>query len=424
MKILLLAYHISPYRGSECSVAWNHIINMSKHHEITVIYGSSGDHMGDDDDLERFLNNDKVDNVEFIMVKPNKLIDICNSINRKGWLTYSFYMAYNLWHRKVYSYCKNSIPLVNYDLIHYLTPIGYREPGYLWRFDKPYIWGAIGGAPDVDTRLLSELGVLGKLKFFSRRVLNNLQLKFSYRLRKALKNTTVLLTATRENKSIFDNISGRESIYITENGTTGHFCEKNISGQQSNTVINLVWIGSVDYRKNLSLLVDAIKLLEDNSTIHVNVIGGGDLLSGIIEDVNDSKIADCFTFYGQIDRSEVYDVIEKSDLNVITSINEGNPTTIWEVMRFGIPTLTLAHSGMADTVNHDSGFLIEVSDYGKMAFDISELLRELSKNPQILYRLKDNVRRDFYLNHWDKRVKFFNNIYRQAVTKFDESRGI
>ena len=53
-KILVLAYCVSPTRGSEYAVAWNYITRMSKYHKLTVLYGISGEQMGDITELEEF----------------------------------------------------------------------------------------------------------------------------------------------------------------------------------------------------------------------------------------------------------------------------------------------------------------------------------------------------------------------------------
>lgn len=422
MKLLLLAYHISPYRGSECSVAWNHISHMSKHHELTVLYGSSGDHMGDDDDMKMFLASNTLPNVKFVHIKTDLVMDLLNSLNRKGILTYSFYIAYKRWHRKVFEFCNININIDDYDVVHYLTPIGYREPGYLWKLNKPYVWGAVGGAPNIDTRLLSRLRLSGKIKFHARALLNSLQLNFSLRLRKALDKTNILLTATQENKVLFQDVLGKKSIYIPENGTLGEYKGIEFSEIVENKITNLVWIGRLDHRKNLSLLIDALAKVENISKVHVHVIGSGPLNSEMRQAVNEMGLSSVFSFYGQIPRTEVANIIKDSDLHVVTSINEGNPTTIWEVMSYGVPTMTLSHCGMADIVAQDSGYHININVHEEMALDIAGKLDELIRNPQLLIAAKRNVRRDFYLNHWNKRVEFFNQVYLEAVANFNSSK--
>lgn len=70
-NILVLAYAISPIRGSEFSVAWNYINEMSKDNDLVVLYGSAGNHMGDFDELESWLFTYSIPNVRFVPVYPN-----------------------------------------------------------------------------------------------------------------------------------------------------------------------------------------------------------------------------------------------------------------------------------------------------------------------------------------------------------------
>ena len=39
--------------------------------------------------------------------------------------------------------------------------VGYREPGYLWKIEKPFVWGPIGGLENSPWRFLPSLGIKG-----------------------------------------------------------------------------------------------------------------------------------------------------------------------------------------------------------------------------------------------------------------------
>ena len=69
--ILVLAYAVSPSKGSEYAVAWNYVTAMSRYHRLTVLYGTSGEHMGDTVEMERYLREHPVPNVTFVAVAPN-----------------------------------------------------------------------------------------------------------------------------------------------------------------------------------------------------------------------------------------------------------------------------------------------------------------------------------------------------------------
>lgn len=97
-RILLLAYMVSPTKGSEYSVAWNYIVHMSKRNRLTVLCGATGDHMGDLDEIETMRSTEGLENVEFVPIRPDKRTELLNRLNRKGILPYTFYLAYRRWH--------------------------------------------------------------------------------------------------------------------------------------------------------------------------------------------------------------------------------------------------------------------------------------------------------------------------------------
>ena len=52
--------------------------------------------------------------------------------------------------------------------------------------------------------------------------------------------------------------------------------------------------------------------------------------------------------------------LNSTHLHIITSLGEGNPTTIWEAMDRGIPTVSLNHCGMKDVICDKCGVKINI----------------------------------------------------------------
>ena len=179
--ILVLAYAISPSKGSEYAVAWNYVTAMSRYHRLTVLYGTSGEHMGDTVEMERYIREHPVPNVTFVAVAPSRTAERLNALNKRGIFVYSFYLAYRQWHKSVYRAARELVRKKHFDLIHYVGPIGYREPGYLWKLDLPYVWGPIGGTRNPSFRLLGAVSTFpGLCKLLFRTVANVLQLDVGY----------------------------------------------------------------------------------------------------------------------------------------------------------------------------------------------------------------------------------------------------
>lgn len=221
MNILVLSCFLSPFRGSEYSVAWNYVKHMSKYNRLTVVYGASGDELGDCSEMEQYIQKNPMENVEFVAVHASKKTKWLNFLNRKGIFSYSFYIAFNSWQRQAYEVAKELVKTHDFDLCHMVGPIGYREPGYFWKLDLPYMWGPVGGANNSPWTLVRKLPFKSMVKHMFRSAANTLQMHNSRRVRKALEATDLLLTATTENQEVFRRIYGKESIYLPENCIDG-----------------------------------------------------------------------------------------------------------------------------------------------------------------------------------------------------------
>lgn len=420
-KILVLAYAISPTRGSEYSVAWNYVINMSKDNELVVLYGTSDSHIGDFVELKKYLKTSLVPNVRFVEVQPSKLTMLLNYLNRRNIFVYSFYFAYNLWHKQAYFVAKSLVKNEKFDLIHYLVPIGYREPGYLWKLNMPYIWGPIGGMTNVSLRLMSALPLKGKFKLGLRSIVNTFQLFFNSRVRRALKNTDVVLAATTENQEIIKRIFNRSSVYFPENGIVGKICSEKPLGKSKGR-INLIWIGSIDERKALVILLKALDKMLENRNINLNIVGDGYLKQELQEQILNKDYNQNVIWHGAVNREKVFELLLDSHLHIITSVNEANTTVIWEAMSAGVPTISLDHCGMHDVICAKCGVKIEIKSYDQVIDNLAKQLDFFVNNPNELDRLSDGVFECRKKYTWDKRRQFFNEIYDLAISNWNKKK--
>ncbi|WP_342248822.1 glycosyltransferase family 4 protein [Sphingomonas sp. OTU376] len=414
-RVLLLAYMISPRRGSEYSVTWNHIQAMKKWCDITLLYGTSGPHMGDDDDMAAV--RDVLDkDVDYVFVQPPRLASILNRFNRKGFLLYSFYLAYAVWHREAGRVARRLCAERDFDLVHYLGPIGYREPGHLWKLDKPYVWGPIGGATNFPWQLRRAMPASGLAKLSLRAMVNGFQLRFSGRVRKALKRADFLFTATSENQAIFKRIHGVSSRYMPENGIVGPLTLD--TSKFPAKPIRVAWIGSIEARKGLPILLGAIGQLKDRHAYHFDIIGDGPMKASMQEAAIQAGIDDVITWHGQIPRETVSELFRSAHLHVVTGLNEGNPTTIWEAMENCVPLMALDHCGMHDTVGGGYGIKLPVESLDAIERNMAEALEALAERPEKLREMAEACARECTVFRWDSREKVILEAYEAAIATY------
>ena len=220
--ILLLSYAISPTKGSEYAVGWNFLINLAKNNKVHVLSGLSGDHMGDTEEIEQYFKDNPHPNINLIAVKPTRLANFINWPNRVGLLGPIFYLAFPFWQKEAYRVAKEILKKEQIDIIHHLNPIGFREPGYLWKIDKPFIWGPIGGAIFVNTILLKNFPIKYKIFFYIKNSINYFQLKYNKRIRKASDKASEIVFCNTDNKENFEKYLGKTGQIISEQGSSNY----------------------------------------------------------------------------------------------------------------------------------------------------------------------------------------------------------
>lgn len=405
-------------KGSEYAIAWDYIQHMSRNNKLTVIYGSSGLHhdIGNTEEMESYLSSNPVDNVNFIAITPSF---VSHNYPYSFIGIMKFYKEYELWHKDV----KNKVMSLissgeKYDIIHYLGPMGYREPGFLYGLNIPYIWGPIGGFDGIPLRLIkATFSLNGAVKMSLKHIANIIQFRFNNRLKKAFEECDVIICATSSWKDkVIKNISPKHHSIIINNpeNCINRFYPLN-KAKFGGETIKLIFVGRLDSGKALILLLEAMKKLKNKEKIHVDVIGPGDLTQKYKEWAENYNLNDYITWHGSVDRNVVFSLMNEAHLHVLPSLYDGNPTVIWESMSMCVPTLALDHFGMHDVINKRIGYNIRIQSYTKVVNDIHTCLEEIIKTPDILKVFAENILEERNKYTWAKRQQFFENAYEMAI---------
>lgn len=417
MKIVLITYPTSPFRGSEFSVSWNYIINMSKFHELYVLYGTSGNGFGNVSELKNWLKYNKLNNVHFIDIHvPNNLISSIFAFCRKVNYTYGSYIQYKYYYKQVYKKTQEIIKKENIDVIHYLNPIGFKEPGKCWKISNiPYIWGPIKAVENIPFALYKALSFKGKINALIKLILHNIVFLTFPNIRKAFKRADFIFAAVPKTVVLLKKVYNINSIYLPENGINKMERDNPIQYIPQKERLNIIWIGRLDEFKALIILIDALKKV-NNKKWHLHVVGDGYLKDKL---KNSSKsISSNITWHGTIPRIEVLRLLSSMHLHVITSLSEATSTVLLEAMSYAVPTITLDHCGMAGVVCEKCGIKIPIKSYKQVVNDIAIKIDYIIENPNYINILSRGVIECSKKYMWEKRIEIFNDIYNKAVLKY------
>lgn len=377
--------------------------------------------MGDDNEIRDNPVSHNIPGVTWVFVRPDWISNLLNFPNRKGYFIYSFYLAYYFWHRKVYKTALGVVKNSSVDLIHYLGPIGYREPGFLWRIDRPYIWGPIGGVKNRPSSIYFQRKKTSVFNVWIRNALNAFQLRFKLRLKKALKQTNLLLSSTSETQEIIKKIHRKDSILIPENGIIDECLRNQKIINYSAGRLKMIWVGRIDHHKSLDILLRALAKTDSDSW-SLYVIGDGNNKDKCQVLAKDLGINKNIEWTGKLNRSEVNRYYSQSHLHVITSLMEANTTVVWEAMSFGIPTISLDHCGMHDVICEKCGIKISLTTYQSTIDEFARKIQKLIDHPEIIGRLSFGVSECSKDNVWSSRRLFWNSCYDQAVNNWMENQ--
>ena len=406
-KILISAYACSPYNGSEPGMGWNFVLGLSRYHEVHVIT----EKRKWEAPINKFLKENSAlnQNLKFYFIEKKR-----NKKLRKIWPP-SYYWFYRKWQKEAYQFALELDNRENFELVHQLNMVGYREPGYLWKIDKPFVWGPIGGLENSPWRFLPSLGFKGLLFYTSRNLINLWQRNFNSRPRKAVNHiNSSFLAATPGDAELINKIWKREAEVICEVGQDSNTFNSYIQRSSSDPLI-VVWSGMHTAGKNLSLLLHAFKNTSISYELHI--LGEGEMTRKWNEMAIDLNINEYCTWYGWVTRERAIKVMQTGHVFCITSIKDLTASVTLESLSYGLPIVCLDHCGFADVVTDKCGIKIPVDSPANASKNFREAFLKLYENEELRQELSKGAierAKDFT---WDKKIEKLNRIYTSLLKR-------
>lgn len=89
-------------------------------------------------------------------------------------------------------------------------------------------------------------------------------------------------------------------------------------------------------------------------------------------------------------------------------------------MSYGVPTLSLDHCGMHDTIDDESGIRIPIHSYEQCVKDIARAIENLLEHPARFKHLSEGVVRRAEQYTWNKRELVILDFYRKTIDSFNK----
>lgn len=406
LSILINAYACSPNMGSEPGMAWNWCVNLAEYCELYII--TEGEFRSNIESILPTLPQGK--NMHFYY-NP-----VSEEIRRMCWNQgdWRFYKYYKEWQWKTYLMAKDICKDTHIDILHQLNMIGFREPGYLWKIeDIPFVWGPVDAKESFPIAYLEGASIKTKLFMWLKNTITKFQLKYSTRVHQAARRAAYVVSASSNSQLSFKKYFNIDSPLINETGC--YIQEHSIKDKSNKELFDVLWVGKLDFRKQLGLAIRSIAET-NNRNIKLHVVGGGDN-SYYLELAKRLKIENQCVWHGAVSHDEVQTIMQNSDVFFFTSVAEGTPHVVLEAIANNLPVVCFNTCGQGDSVNSSVGVKIELSNPKTSIKEFSRILNKLESNRGSLHNMAQNCRARQEELSWDKKIQNMIELYNKAINK-------
>lgn len=404
LSVLINAYACSPNMGSEPGMAWNWCANLAKYCELHII--TEGEFRNKIEEVLPTLPQGKNMHFYYNLVSE-EIRKMC--WNQGDWRFYKFYKG---WQWKTYLMAKDICEQTHIDILHQLNMIGFREPGYLWKIDNiPFVWGPVDAKESFPIAYLEGASIKTKLFMWLKNTITKFQLKYSTRVHKAAKHAAYVVSASSNSQLSFKKYLNIDSPLINETGC--YIKEHSIIDKSGKELFDVLWVGKLDFRKQLGLAIRSIAETK-NMNIRLHIVGGGNN-SLYLELAKTLKIENQCVWHGAVSHDEVQKIMQNSDVFFFTSVAEGTPHVVLEAIANNLPVVCFNTCGQGDSVNSSVGVKIELSNPETSVKEFSKILNELENDRELLHGKAKNCKTRQEELSWDRKIHDMIELYNKCL---------
>jgi len=187
----------------------------------------------------------------------------------------------------------------------------------------------------------------------------------------------------------------------------------------------IVYFGRVKKYKRLDHLIQAAKQVYlEVRNVKIIIAGKGDaeVYAELHTLANQIGVGDIVKFYGEVDKDERNDVLQKAWVYAIASMKEGFGISVIEAQAFGVPVVAYAVPGLIDSVKHlDSGILVKNGAVQNFADALIMICRNKMLREKLSKGAIENASQYDWAKSADELLRLLTS-FSQSRTRLEEDR--
>ncbi|MBI1224938.1 MAG: glycosyltransferase [Bacteroidetes bacterium] len=415
-KVLITAYAVNPYKGSEDGIGWNIILHLCSHCDVVAVTRHNNR-----PDIERYLAQNPLSVGENLRFEYFDLPRWASFWKRgeRGALSYHYF-----WHLGVAFFILAK--KWSFDLAHHLNFNSDWSPSFLWLLRKPFVWGPVGHHPRIPKEFILPYGTkarrIDQLRWRTKR--------FFWTFDPFLN-----LTKRTAQKVIGLNSSvGKVLKLSTEKIVTLPAIASELPDIQSFATdkFRVLSVGRFVPLKGFDVTIRAFAHFykKQNETaqrrLELVLIGKGPERERLQKMVVESGLPTAaIRFVEWVQREELPQFFASSQVFLFPS-HEGGGMVVAEAMGFGLPVLCFNNVGPGENVDDTCGIKVNYSlGYELSINEFSLALERLFHDEAWRLKLSSGARQYFVKNFsWEQKAAQINQVYDKISPSISVSKPL
>ena len=400
--ILASAYAVNPYKGSEDGMGWHFICQIARFNKVIAVT----------------RENNRTHIEKYMLEHPNEFYKnmFLLYFDLPYWMRFwkkgsqGAMIYFYLWQRLLPAFIKKQ--QITYDIVHNVNFHNDWTPSFLWKLNKPFIWGPIGHHTAIPHQYLKRFGLSYYLKDRLTWLLKHFFWNYSGSLRKTIMHADHILCM---NSSVQQKLNLKPNTFsIVPSVATEDFayCTDKKKSFTLITAGRLVPLKGFD----LSILSFAqfLKTLNKEKREHCKliIVGSGPEKKLLNKLAEENGLKNHAVFIDWLDRSALLELYRESTVFLFPS-HEGAGMVVAEALSFALPVICLDNEGPGEFITSDCGITIPTGDYEHTVERLGNAIGTLYHNEKKRKEMSLKARERFETHFsWNKRGDALNEIYK------------
>jgi glycosyltransferase involved in cell wall biosynthesis len=404
--ILATTYAVNPNKGSEDGTGWNFILQIARFNKVIAI--TRENNQAAIEAFQKAHPDVRYENIEF------RYFDLPYWMRfwKKGGRGAMLY--YWMWQRAIPSFVRKAN--INFDIAHNVNFHNDWTPSFLWKLNKPFVWGPIGHHEAIPNEFVAFYGVKQQLRERVKLAIKKYFWKYNTALKKAVKNSSFVyaMNDTVHEAINLQNVAGftRPSIASFDYGYE--------ASRKPTDGLKLITAGRFVALKGFDLAIESfaafVNKLEkpQRQKCSLTIVGKGPEEHRLVALINKLGMEQHIKLIKWMERNELMNEFKSSDAFLFPS-HEGAGMVVAEALSFGLPVICLEKTGPAGYINESCGYVVSKESRKKAIDGLSQAITNLYITPDQVAMMRRSARRQFMdIFHWDRRGEWLQEIYSQV----------